>query len=827
MIRFVGMNAFAQFKYFGWIVLFAGIHASAQTGKITGKISAEGVVVEAATIKVLGTTTGAGTDSAGFYHIKNLKAGGTYILKASALGYLAKTRKIVLSGENVRADFTLEKFTSSLNEVVVTGVSKATQIKENPVAISSVSARAINNTIENNVIDVLVKNVPGLNAVKTGPNISKPFIRGLGYNRVLSLYDGMRQEGQQWGDEHGIEVDAYNINKAEVIKGPASLQFGSDALAGVVSLFPYMPTDSVLQGRIISEYQSNNGLIGNGFRIGQKNKSWLWILRGSYRQAKDYTNSIDGRIYNTGFKETNASATVGYQSDAGYTHLNATLYDNLQGIPDGSRDSLSRRFTKQVFEGDADDIKNRPLMSNRELNGYSLSPLHQHIQHYRIYTNNHYRLGGGEVDATLGFQQNIRREYNHPTQPKQAGLFVRLNTLNYGFKYIAPEFLNVELTAGINGMYQHNKSKEATDFPIPDYHLLDAGGYVYARFKQEKWTLSGGVRYDVRRLQSNDFYVGPDATNGFERQYLQPVSGAQLQFPALDKTFNGLSLSAGATYQFNEKYSVKMNVARGYRSPSITEIASNGLDPGAHIVYLGNRNFKPEFSFQQDLGFFADMPDLTASFSVFNNNIQNYIYLSQQVDAAGNPLVDAQGNRTFQYEQSGAHLYGAELYLAFHPVQFLKGFTFENTVSTVYGINTKNLYENQGNNGRNLPLIPPLKWLGSAKQDIRTRSVFLPVLRFRAEAEYNAAQNRFLALSNTETATPGYTLFNAGIGFELNYRKTKNIEVELRANNVFDVAYQSNLSRLKYFEYYQASPNGRTGIYGMGRNVSLRVIVPF
>lgn len=82
-----------------------------------------------------------------------------------------------------------------------------------------------------------MKNVPGLNAVKTGSNISKPFIRGLGYNRVLTLYDGIRQEGQQWGDEHGIEVDAYNMDHAEVIKGPASLMYGSDALAGVVSFF--------------------------------------------------------------------------------------------------------------------------------------------------------------------------------------------------------------------------------------------------------------------------------------------------------------------------------------------------------------------------------------------------------------------------------------------------------------------------------------------------------------------------------------------------------------------------------------------------------------
>jgi iron complex outermembrane receptor protein len=131
----------------------------------------------------------------------------------------------------------------NLNEVVVTGVGRATLNRGNPVPILSISSKVIEQNLESNVMDVLAKNAPGMTMVKTGPNISKPFIRGLGYNRVLTLYDGIRQEGQQWGDEHSVEVDAYNVQKAELIKGPASLMYGSDALAGVVSLFPYMPEE--------------------------------------------------------------------------------------------------------------------------------------------------------------------------------------------------------------------------------------------------------------------------------------------------------------------------------------------------------------------------------------------------------------------------------------------------------------------------------------------------------------------------------------------------------------------------------------------------------
>lgn len=717
----------------------------------------------------------------------------------------------------------------TLNEVVVTGVSRATLVRKNPIAITRVSSKAIDKAAEPNIIDVLVKNVPGLNAVKTGPNISKPFIRGLGYNRVLTLYDGIRQEGQQWGDEHGIEVDAYGIDKAEVIKGPASLLYGSDAVAGVVSLYPYMPDekDGRVHGRILNEYHSNNGLIGNGFRLGRSNAHWLWALRGSWRLATNYTNRIDGRVYNTGFSEKNGSAVMGYVSAAGSSFLNATLYDDLQGIPDGSRDSLSRKFTRQIYEGARDTITRRPIVPDDVLNSYTLSPLHQHIQHYRLYANNHYRVGRGEVDAVLGFQQNIRREYSHPTEPEQAGLFVRLNTINYGIRYIAPEFSGIEITVGANGMEQNNKSKQATDFPIPDYRLMDLGGYLYGKWTQGKLILSGGLRYDSRVVNGKTLYVGTDPVTGFSRQVYPPDTvGAALQFPVFSRHFTGLSLSAGAAWQLTENFHLKFNIARGYRSPNITELASNGLDPGAHIIYLGNLNFVPEFSWQQDLGISVDYGCISASFSIFNNNIQHYIYLEQQTDAQGNPLTDAQGNKTFQYQQASAQLYGAEGYLVFHPRSW-KGFSFTNTLALVYGFNRKSEYRHQGNAGEYLPFIPPAKWLSSCQQVWTFHSTAFASLTAGVELEYNARQDRYLALYRTETPTPAYTLLNLSASATIRTCKQHSIQLQIQVNNLLDQAYQSNLSRLKYFEYYSQSPNGHLGMYNMGRSINVKTICPF
>ena len=778
-------------------------------------------------LRLLPAGTGSSTDARGRFSITVPASLVQPRLAVSYTGFIPDTFPIAPSVADMQLLITA--LPGTLNEVVVTGVSRATLIRENPVAISNVSSRNIDVAIENNIIDALVKNVPGLNAVKTGPNISKPFIRGLGYNRVLTLYDGIRQEGQQWGDEHSIEADAYNIDKAEVIKGPASLMFGSDALAGVVSMFPYLPKekDSVLHGRVLSEYQSNNGLIGNGFRMARNKGHWLWTARGSYRLAKNYSNRADGRVYNTGFKESNASLMLGYRSAKGYTYLNATLYNNLQGIPDGSRDSLSRHFTRQVFEGAMDDITRRPIVEAATLNSYALSALHQHIQHYRLYTSNHYQLGRGELDASIGFQQNIRREYSHPTAPSQAALFVRLNTINYDLKYTLPAIAGIEFTMGANGMQQGNASKDATDFPIPDYRLLDIGGYLYGKWKYNKIAISGGARYDTRQLKGNNFYVSNNSNTGFGRQvYVPDTAGATLQFAAFNKRFNGISLSLGMAWQVSNKISIKVNMARGYRSPNITEFASNGLDPGAHIIYLGNRNFIPEFSFQQDLGLLLNDKNISITVSIFNNHIQNYIYLTQLADAAGNAVLDAQGNKTFQYRQGAAQLYGAEAAVDIHPASW-QGFSFSNNFALSYGINKKKEYANSKTAGEYLPLMPPLKWVSSIQQEIKTGAERLTAFNLKAELEYNAAQNRFLALFNTETRTAGYALVNCSAGTQLHFTKTWQLQLLLQVNNLFDAVYQNHLSRLKYFEYYSASPNGRLGMYGMGRNICVKMITAF
>ncbi len=793
---------------------------NAQTGGISGKVVAKDQPVASATVKVKGTTSGTKTDENGQFLLTNIPS-GEYELQVSALGYALQKQLVRVSTEtSSEITIILTSVETNLSEVVITGVTRASQIRSNPVPIAVMTSKAINSQANTNIVDAITRSIPGVSAVTTGPNISKPLIRGLGYNRVLTLYDGVRQEGQQWGDEHGIEIDQFSISRVEVVKGPASLTYGSDALAGVINMIPDVvyKDDNKLHGDVSMEAHTNNSSLGASLGLNYKSGDWKYSARSSMKRAHDYRNSVDGLVYNTGFNELTLSAMAKVNKQWGEFKIAANLYNNQQEIPDGSREQFSRCFTKQIFEADKDDITNRPLVSDAELRSYKLSPLYQHIQHYRVYTHGLLNVGRGNIDALFAVQQSVRREYNHPTAPVQPGLYVVLNTLNYDIKYNLPEMNGWESTIGLNGMFQGNRSKNGTAFPIPDYDLFDAGTYIMVKKKVGDFNVLGGLRYDSRNINWNDFYVGINPATGFERKGTAAdiSGGAPLQFPAFTKVFHGISGSAGVTYNLTERILLKANIARGYRAPNITEIGSNGLDPGAHIVYLGNRTFSPEFSLQQDLGFAAYLKDIDISAEIFNNNITNYIFQSKLTDAAGNPVIIVPGNTTYQYQQAAARLYGAELTVNLHPQQ-LKWLSFTNSIAYIKGVKNGA----KGTSAEYLPLIPPLH----ARSEVK---VSFDNFYVKAAADMYATQNRFYAADDTETATPGYSLFSLGTGITVKNKAAKTVfDLSVMADNIFDKAYQSHLNRLKYFEYYQTSPNGRSGIYNMGRNISLRLTVPF
>ncbi|MFL5752442.1 MAG: TonB-dependent receptor, partial [Bacteroidia bacterium] len=673
------------------------------SGKITDKQSGE--PVPGATVYLPDLKKGCISQADGTYLLNDLPKIKT-LVQVKVLGYATLVKLVDLNTSSI-LDLQLEEAVIESEEVVITGTSHATEIKRNPVPMVSIDQKYITEGSSTNIIDALVK-VPGISALSTGPNISKPYIRGLGYNRILTLFDGLRQDGQQWGDEHGIEVDQYLVDRIEVVKGPASLVYGSDALAGVVNLLPAHPApEGMIQGSATMNYQTNNKQEAGSFALSSNHQGFIWGLRASHKQASNYQNKVDGRVFGTKYRENDANLFSGVNRSWGYSHLNFTLYDNLQEIPDGSRDSSTRKFTRQVSEEDT----LRPLATNAELNSYTIGVIHQHVQHYRVYSDNNFILGKSRLGLKLGAQQSVRREFGHPAYPDLPALFLTLNTYTYDIKYYLPELNGWQSSIGMNGMYQQNKNSGATEFVIPAYHSLDGGPFVFSKRTFGKLDVAAGARYDIRSFRSDALYTAPDPTTGFYKEVTFNASdSSQLkQFDAYSHTFAGFSGSIGCTYNFNKKFSLKLNCARGYRAPNIAEISAKGVHPGTGFEQLGDPNFKPEFNIQEDAGLFFTTEHITGSIELFNNNIGNYIYNEKLQSVSGGDSIFVQDGNTypvFKFRQTKAQLYGGEFSFDIHPHP-LDWLHFENTASVI-------LAENRGGNGaiindstRFLPYIPP------------------------------------------------------------------------------------------------------------------------
>jgi iron complex outermembrane receptor protein len=781
-----------------------------------------GQALAGATVSIPDLKVNAIADSNGNYQLNNIPT-GIFLIEVRYSGYKSFLKTLVIKN-NSTADFALQTSIIEESEVVVTGTSKAISILKNPVPIIAINKQYLQQNLSTNIIDAIAK-VPGVTALTTGPNVSKPFIRGLGYNRILTLYDGVRQEGQQWGDEHGIEVDQYGIERIEVIKGPASLTYGSDALAGVVNLIPTQPAPVGKKiGDITAEYQTNNGMFGGSAMLGATNKKGFeWIGRVSHKEAGNYQNKIDGKVFNTAFKETDANVYLGLHGQWGFSHLSFSLFDDLQEIPDGSRDSAGK-FTQQITEA---DTLPRPVVSNAALNSYAITPLHQHVQHYRIYSTNNFTLGNSRLTVNLAFQRSLRREFSHPEIPYQdvPGLFLQLNTYSYDLKYYLPEFNKWNLTVGTNGMYQNNIVTNGTEFIIPSYHQFDFGPFAMIKKTFNKLDIAGGVRYDFRSFTNNGLYTKPNAVSGFDTPvYGADTIGADHPFYNYSHTFSGFSGSIGGTYNFSDHFAAKLNVSRGYRAPNISEISANGVHPGTNIYQIGNPNFNPEFSLQEDIGLEYNAKQIVINFSVFNNAISNYIFNQRLLSYAGGDSVIVAGNQTYKFQQGKAQLYGGELSVDIHPVKALH---FENSISIVDGLNKGVDPKQASDSNKYLPFIPPLHGISELRYDIECKRHHIVNAFVKIQLAYYAAQNHVYLTDNTETPTAAYNLFNAGFGGGITNKQGKTVvNIYVMGNNLFDVAYFDHLSRLKYFYYSPTDTDPTHGIHNMGRNFSFKLDFP-
>jgi len=754
---------------------------------------------------------GTATDTDGRFSFANLPR-GRFTVQITSLGYNTISQSVD-TGNGQPLDFKLSPAATEIGQVVVTGVSQATELRRSPVPTTVVDRTRLNQTSATNVIDAIA-HTPGISQITTGAAISKPVVRGLGYNRVVTLNNGAKQEGQQWGDEHGIELDEFSIDRAEIIKGPGSLLYGSDAMAGVIN---FLAPDPVAEGRIIGQaaanYQTNNRQQGYSLMNAGNINGLNWLVRGTRKVAGDYQNRYDGRVFNSGFNEWDANGYVGLNKSWGYSHLTFSTFNQNVGLIEGGRDSLTGRFLRDVAVGG--QVESAVVGDNGS--GYTLQVPRQRINHLRIGVDNSFIIGqqGGRLALQVNYQQNLRREFGNVLAPDTPDLYFQLRTVDYSLRYFLPEFSGWNLAVGTSGLHQQNRNLGA-EFLIPAYKLNEGGLFGVVKKSFGGLDLSGGLRYDVRRIRAQNLYLDAD-----EQPVPAGTAGAETKFPGFESTFQNYSGSLGAAYNLSDRLTVKANISRGFRAPNIAELGSNGVHEGTIRYEVGQPGLKAETSLQVDAGVSYTSEHVRFSIDAFENSISNYIFSRRVLNAAGTDSLVSTGPDIglFNYVQGQARLLGGEVTLDFHPHP-LDWLHFENSFSMVrarqLGVSEDQQY---------LPFIPADRLQSELRGNFRRQGKRLTNVYARFQLEQTFAQNRFFGAFDTETATPAYTLFNAGAGTDVADGKGKTLfSVFVTANNLFDVGYQSHLSRLKYADINYTT--GRRGVFNMGRTVSVKVVVP-
>jgi iron complex outermembrane receptor protein len=722
-----------------------------------------------ATVSIPDLRISVATNVNGEFTFKSIPAKGRFVVQVQYLSYKTLTQTVDFS-TTAPLLFAMQTSVIESHEVVITGTPITSGSRSNSTSASVVTKEQLQGS-STNLIDALARQVPGVSQITTSQAISKPVIRGLSYNRVVTLNDGVKQQGQQWGDEHGIEMDQYAAGRVEVLRGAASLQYGSDALGGVINVIdPPTPAEGNIQGEVLTNYSTNNGLSNTSLMLSGNQSGFVWRGRGTYQSAYSY-NTPAGRYINSGFNQTNISGMFGFNKVWGYSHVNFSYFkDNIGFYGAEPGDPLYNNNTSRTIDYPRQDIR-----------------------HYKLALNNNFLFGSSSLKLDLGYQKNQRRELTDNPTP---GLFFDLNTYSLDAKYYLPESNDWHPVIGLSSSLGHSVNL-GQELLVPAYDEYSVGAFIYAKKVWGQNTFSAGARFD---------YIKNEGKAQSDESGLQ-------RFAGFNNKFSNISAALGYTHIFNDILSFKANAGTAFRAPNPAELGSNGVHEGTSRYEIGNPNLAPERSYQADATLEYGSGFVTGSFGIYENYIHDFIYASntnkEQIAVIDNATGLSRNYDAYRYGQVNANLYGFEGNLTLHPVSFIH---FENTFSYTEAKNTSF--------NRPLPLIPA----GTLHNTLR----FEPKIKGLKEFYfYTGIDNYFKQYRidpTFETPTNGYTLLNAGLGVTFNV-SNQPIKFYVSGTNLTNKAYYDALSRLRPGRYSQLDPT--YGVYNMGRNITFGVYIPF
>lgn len=678
----------------------------------------------------------------------------------------------------------------TLQGVTIVGNNKRENLMQSSVNSVTIGHDYLTTNFAGSLMQSL-RGIPGVKAMSIGSGQSKPIIRGLGFNRMVVTADGIKHEGQQWGHDHGLEIDQFAVDRIEIIKGPAALLYGSDAIAGVINLYSnYIPTKP-FQGSVSLFTRSNNESLGLSAKMEGRQKKFYWrtnLTAIGYADYKVTTDTIAYYSYRIGLHDRRLRNTAGKEFDGSLT-LGYTGYRLRAGF------QLSDSYAKSGFFANAHGLEIRNSKLDYDHSRRDIDLPYQSVNHLKATGHWVYQAGAWVLKGTLAYQNNVRKEFSEPVShgymPKPSDSLERQfnkNTYTAHLEMAVPVAGKHEVKTGINAEYQHNR-RRGWGFIIPDFETLSLGAYVYDRLTITKnLAVNAGVRYDYAHTgihRYNDWFQTPvsDTDSAYKER-----SGS------ISRTFNSLTWSAGINYA-SGNWTFKANIGKSFRIPIPKELGADGVNYHIFRYEKGNSGLDPEESYQLDAGINWSNDRVSVQVAPYLNYFPNYIYM--------NPTPHFyEGLQLYNYSQSRVLRYGFEAKINW---ELLPGLEIEAQGEYLYAEQ-----KSGEKKGYTLPYSTPwsadggLKYMFN-KQHGKEGFVALNV-------HIVGAQNDIVP---PEEPTPGYYTLNMTGGKTFPVGRG-NLKVSLNADNLLNRKYYDHTSYYRLI--YIPEP---------GRNVSLMVTAGF
>lgn len=760
------------------------------------------------------------TDKDGNFKISGL-ANGNYNLIISSPHHQPIFYHFEINNQDESHSFTMEDSKLDSSVIQVSGQSITKDKLLNSQSIYAVKGRELKRLRGQNIMST-IDNTPGVSTLTSGVGTSKPVIRGLTGNRVLVATDGVRQEEQQFSDVHTVQIDSYDVDSIEIIRGPASIKYGPDAMAGVVNIirskapFPNKKTKKLSGEITYNGFSNNNEDSGSVSLFGANTLIGYRVHTDARKGGRIKTPA--GKLPNTGNRESNQSASIASTGDWGNFYL----------------DTFNREQTQEFYD-------NPNFNRNR-------TP-HVKLQHQKTHLHGDLLFDRFNLEIDLGYQRNNRRyildkniyipAYNDLISPTKSdfhktyvlyqiqanedkqGVNMFLDTGTVDAKLNHREWKGLKGTFGISGMEQKNRLVGVMA-PIPAYDLTNLGAFLYEELKLDNFTFSLGGRADTRTInvirKPKNLPFLPISDSYYATSPNSVILNQTRNFYANTGTF-------GIVWNFMKHTSAVLNFSRGFRVPTPYELYADGPHAGANMYEIGDSRLRPEYSKNAEFSLRYITSKITGEITVFNNQIQDYITpyragalnqiyppdVTRYNDALGYPapvLISdlprfhpKTGLPIYVYRQMDAVIRGVEFATQAEVFSWLivkPGFDF--------------LY------GKNKATGEPLPMMTANRARLGLKFLLDSFWKkakpyIQLDGKFVAPQNRLAVL---ETRTPGYNIYDLSMGFEIAGINTEEkTTVDFVIQNLTNKKYIDHLNRYKAYSF------------NPGINMIFKVTIPF